>query len=428
MGVESPQGDGIGSRSIRVGIIGLGVRGMYAMARNMAETFDEIGMEVTALSDRNPERMIEAKQILVQQYDSVGKHIDPVLYERGADLIADPAVDLVVITTTTDSHREYAIPALQSGKKVYCDKPLAQTVEDAVAIRDAERQTDNSMMLGFTRRFEESWIRTYDLLDQGAIGRLVMVQARTIIPYHRYLTGWWRRREWSGGAVSDKGSHLFDVFNWFTGSHAIEVSGVGGRSMIEPDPDAPARCQECTRECMYRRRAWKTGEPTAVDLAVLGGLSRAREIEEQYIDDNCVYLPGSDLYHNGSIRFSYANGVIATYLFTILGPSSDDEETLELVGTEGRIILTRHRGNINIATTDGVGNRDIDCRDEDFGGSHFGADKELIRELRRFCEGEAPTASASEGLEATRMAMAALESMDQSGRQVAIEDDADATI
>ena len=95
---------------------------------------------------------------------------------------------------------------------------------------------------------------------------------------------------------------------------------------------------------------------------------------------------------------------------------------MELVGTEGRIILTRHRGNINVATTDGAGNRDIDCRDEDFGDSHFGADKELIRALRRFCEGETPTASASEGLEATRMAMAALESMDQRGRPVTMEE------
>jgi len=423
MRVEYPPGDPVGSRPIQVGIVGLGMRGMHAIARNMAETFRELGFEVAALSDRNPERMAEAKRILVQQYDNAGRHVDPVLYQSGTDLIANANLDLIVITTPTDSHREYAIPALHSGKKVYCDKPLAQTVEDAVAIREAEHQTGNLMMMGFTRRFEPPWVRAFDLLEDGTIGRLVMVQIRTIIPYHRYLTGWWRRREWSGGALNDKGSHLFDVFNWFSGSRAVEVSGFGGRSMLEPDPSAPDRCQDCTRVCIYRRRAWKTGEPVASDLVTLGGSSRALETEEKFVDDNCVYRPGADIYHNGSIRFSYTNGVIATYLFAILGPSAVDEETLELVGTSGRMLLTRHTGNINVATTDGRNSWDIDCRNEDFGDSHNGADKELMRALRQFCEGAAPTVSGVEGLEATRMVMAALASMDQNGRQISMEDE-----
>ena len=426
MVVESPSDIPIERRPIRVGIIGLGVRGMHSVARNMAETFSETGLEVAAISDRNRARMDDASRVLVSEYEDEGKHVEPVLYERGIDLIADPTLDLVVITTSTDSHREYAIPALRSGKKVYCDKPLAQTVEDAAAIRQAERQTGNLMMMGFTRRFESPWIRAHAMLEAGTIGRLVMVQIRTIIPYHRYLTGWWRRREWSGGALNDKGSHLFDVFNWFSGSEAVEVSGYGGRSMIQPDPSAPARCQECTRVCMYRRRAWRTGEPVAPDLKTLSGSSRALESEEKFVDDNCVYRPGADIYHNGSIRFSNANGVIATYLYTILGPSSDDEETLELIGTKGRMILTRHTGNINIATTDGAESKDIVCRSEDFGDSHFGADKQMMRELRQFCEGAPPSVSAADGLEATRMVMAALSSMDQNGRQVAMEDEHDA--
>ena len=47
-----------------------------------------------------------------------------------------------------------------------------------------------------------------------------MIQIRDIIPYHRYLTAWWRRREWSGRALNDKGCHLFDAFNWFAESRA----------------------------------------------------------------------------------------------------------------------------------------------------------------------------------------------------------------
>jgi hypothetical protein len=68
----------------------------------------------------------------------------------------------------------------------------------------------------------------------------------------------------------------------------------------------------------------------------------------------------------------------------------------------------------------------LDCRDEGFGGSHFGADAALIQELRRFCDGAPPTVSAHEGLEATRMVAAALRSMDGGGVTVEMDEIPDA--
>ena len=400
---------------IGVGIIGLGVRGLYSIARIMAERYAETGFQVTALCDRNPERMVEARTAIQQQYAAQGVEVAPRLYEQGLDLIADPQVDLVVITSTTDTHRQFAVPALHSGKKVYCDKPLAHTVEDAIAIVEAEAEAQNPLIMGFTRRYESAWLKAHELLDQGVIGSLVMLQVRDIIPYHRYLTAWWRRRAWSGGALNDKGCHLFDVFNWFTASRAVKVQGFGGRSMIQPDPEAPARCYLCHRDCPYRRREPDTAAPSAPDLLLHAGPSWLRESEEKYMDDVCVYASGSDLYHNGSIHFSYANGVIASYFYTIFGPPAKDEETLELVGTRGRLRLTRHTGELDIVTDYGNTHQVLDCQGQFFGDSHFGADVALVKELRRFCEGAPPMVSARAGLEATRMVMASFRSMDAGG-------------
>jgi predicted dehydrogenase len=328
----------------------------------------------------------------------------------------------VLITSITDTHRQFAVPALQSGKKVYCDKPLAQNAEDAVAIVEAEREADNPLIMGFTRRYEAPWRQAYALLQDGVIGDLVMIQVRNIIPYHRYLTAWWRRRAWSGGALSDKGSHLFDVFNWFGGSRAVKVQGFGGRSIVQPDPDAPPRCRVCARECAYRRRSSTSqvviGQPHA-------GASWLQETEEKYVDDVCIYAPGTDLYHNGSIHFEYANGVIASYFYTIFGPHAEDQETLELVGSEGRILLTRHTGKLDVVSDHGREHEVVDCRGQGFGGSHFGADEELVRELRRFCDGAPPMVSARSGLEATRMVMASFHSMDNGGITVRMDDIAD---
>jgi predicted dehydrogenase len=269
--------------------------------------------------------------------------------------------------------------------------------------------------MGFTRRYEATWLKAYELLQQGVIGPLIMLQVRDIIPYHRYLTAWWRRREWSGGALNDKGCHLFDVFNWFTGSRATRVHGFGGRSMIQSDPGAPSRCHLCQRDCPYRRRDPETAAPAALDLVPHFGPSWLEETEEKYMDDVCVYAPGSDLYHNASIHFSYASGAIASYFYTIFGPPSEDQETLELVGTKGRLILTRHSGELDIVTDYGETHQVLDCRDEDFEDSHFGADIALVREMRGFCEGAEPRVSARAGLEATRMVMASFRSTDAGG-------------
>ncbi len=420
-----PGHDQNASSALRVGVIGLGIRGMDSLARNMAETFPDVGLEVAALCDQNQDRMVEASRTLADQYGAVGKRITPRLYQDGHELIEEADLDLVVITTPTYAHRTYADHALRSGTKVYCDKPLAQNVSEANAIFEAEKASDNPLMMGFTRRFEAPWIRVSELLAGGEIGDLRMIQSRTVIPYHRYLTGWWRRREWSGGALNDKGSHIFDVFNWMTDSRAIAVSGVGGRSMIEPDPTAPERCRDCDRTCTYRRRASGSGDAIAPDLMLLGGSARLQDTDEIHIDDSCVYRPGADIYHNGSVRFTYENGVLASYFFSFFGPPAVDEETIELVGTDGRITLTRELGRIDIATVSGMRNRTFDVQGEDFQDSHFGADKRLVRALRRFCEGEPPVVSAAAGLESVRMVEAALGSMDQNGIQVMMEDGTD---
>jgi myo-inositol 2-dehydrogenase/D-chiro-inositol 1-dehydrogenase len=184
--------------TIDVGIIGLGVRGFYCIGMNMAQICHETGFRIAALCDRNPARMEEVRNMLVGAYASEGVSISPRLCDNGLDLIEAPEVDLVVITSITDTHREFAVPALLSGKKVYCDKPLAQNVEHGVAIVEAEAEADNPLITGFTRRNEAAWKRAYVLLKGGVVGNLMMIQIRDIIPYHRYLTAWWRRREWSG--------------------------------------------------------------------------------------------------------------------------------------------------------------------------------------------------------------------------------------
>ncbi len=412
---------------IHVGIIGSGHRGINNLAGRMTDLAEEVDMRVTALCDIYPDRLEESRGHLQLLFRDRGVDLEIAGTDDPQALIDRPDVDLVVVTTPQCAHKDPAVAALESGKKVYLDKPIAHTLEDAIAIAEAEKRTKNPMILGFTRRYERSWLKAYDLLQSGVIGELHMIQIRDIIPFHNFFHRWTRRREWSGDAVNDKSSHHMDVFNWFTGSRAEKITGFGGRRVFLPREGYPERCMECDLECPYRV------DPTRDKTVSQEGRSATGDSWVDATDDysradTCVYKPGADILDHAVVQVAYENGMVASLFLSFFGPKAEDQETLELVGTKGRIILTRHTGMIDIVTDYGSTHEVIDCKHETFGSTHFGADLELVRQIRKFCDGAPSPVSARQGCEATRMIMAALKSIDSGGETVHMVDMADAEL
>ena len=407
-------------KRIGVGIIGAGSRGVYCVGSRMAELVRDTGLTVTALCDRNAERMVEARDHLTGQFAERGVETRIALHADYRDLIADPAVELVMVSTPSCFHREPAVAALQSGKKVYLDKPIAADIEDSIAIVEEEKRTGNTLMMGFSRRYEPAWRRAFELLEEGAIGDLQMLQIRAVIPYHRYLQRWHRRREWSGGALNDKSSHHYDVLNWFARSRCEKLVAFGGRTGIfAPDPDAPKRCLECDRECPYRVKGY---DPVGQDDVRVQGRSWLEEDEVRERRDNCVYLPGADIHDHVIATLAYANGVKASLFYCIFGPACDNTETLELVGSSGRMILTRKHAEIDLVGDHGRRHEVVDCKGPEHTTSHYGADREMVRRMRLFFDGDAPVVGAREGYESTRMIMATHRSLDRGGGPVLMRD------
>ncbi|MET4618983.1 putative dehydrogenase [Arthrobacter sp. 2762] len=149
------------------------------------------------------------------------------------EVIARDDIDVVDIVTPGDSHAEIAIAALDAGKHVLCEKPLANTVAEAEAMAAAaERATARGVkaMVGFTYRRVPAVTFLRQLIAEGVVGRIAHVRAS-------YRQDWlvdpdmplaWRlQKEHAGsGALGDIGAHAIDLVEFVTGMDVEQVSGV----------------------------------------------------------------------------------------------------------------------------------------------------------------------------------------------------------
>jgi len=148
------------------------------------------------------------------------------------EVVTRDDVDLVDICTPGDTHADIALAALAAGKHVLCEKPLANTVEEAEAMTAAAESAAAEgvkAMVGFTYRRVPAIALARQLVADGRLGQVRHVRAQ-------YLQDWiadpeaplsWRLvKEKAGhGALGDIGAHIIDLTQYVTGDHIAEVSG-----------------------------------------------------------------------------------------------------------------------------------------------------------------------------------------------------------
>jgi predicted dehydrogenase len=407
-------------RKIGVAVIGAGLRGVWNLGGLLAQNFEELRLEIVALCEVFEPRATEAKSFLEEQYLRSGHPLEIAVYPEIEACLADPRVELVVITTHSDQHRNPALAALAAGKKVYLDKPLAHDLEDCDAILAAEARHDSPVLLGFTRRYEAAWRRARELVTDGVIGDVHMVLLRAVIPYHVYFHGWHRERRFSGDALNDKSSHHVDAMAWFVGADPVTVTGFGGRRVYLPDPDAPTCCRECDRVCPYRTGPQRNGRQAQDRLPADKELSWLGREDVRTSRDLCVFKPGADILDHAVVNLRFENGVVGQLFYSIFGFDSEDQETFEIVGEKGRIRLIRHSGALDVVSEYGRDCELIEARDAHHESTHFGADIRLVKELRSFADGAPPVVGCRAGHIASATVFAALESIAAGGVPVEV--------
>lgn len=313
---------------LRVGMIGYAFMGAaHSQAWRNAPSFFPLALtpERTAICGRNA---AAAREVAVRfGWESVETD-----WHR---VIARPDIDLVDICTPGDTHAEIAIAALEAGKHVLCEKPLANTVAEAEAMAAAAERAAQAgvrSMVGFTYRRVPAIGLAQRLVADGRIGTIRHVRAQ-------YLQDWivdpqaplfWRlRREVAGsGALGDIGAHIVDLVQYITGQSITGLSALTETFVKErPLPDSASG--------LTGTSGTEMGEVTVDDAAVFisrlsgGGLATFEATRFATGRKNAIRLEinGSE----GSVAFDFEDMNILHFF--------DNNDPSEIAGFR-RILVT----------------------------------------------------------------------------------------
>jgi predicted dehydrogenase len=147
-------------------------------------------------------------------------------YHAYDDLIRDPEVDAVFIAAHNGLHKTLAIDALRNGKHVLCEKPLAVNARECEEMIAAAEAVGRHLVEAFMYRYHPQMDKAQELVRQGAIGDVRIVQAS--FRFHLTRADDVRfRPEWGGGSLLDVGCYCVDISRLFLGDTPREVRALG---------------------------------------------------------------------------------------------------------------------------------------------------------------------------------------------------------
>ncbi|WP_049925495.1 Gfo/Idh/MocA family protein [Halopiger goleimassiliensis] len=200
------------------GSVGIGVVGLGGMGTLHARRLQELGADVVAGAD-----------LVETQRRRFADEFGATVYETHDELVVDEAVDAVVVTTPNRFHEPIAVAALEAGRDVLVEKPLAHSLESAERIAAVAREAEGVCMVGFHNRHAASMRMFEEHRARGRFGDLTHVEANYV--RRRGVPGpgsWFTDPELAGGgALLDIGVHALDLALYALEFPEItEVSGV----------------------------------------------------------------------------------------------------------------------------------------------------------------------------------------------------------
>jgi predicted dehydrogenase len=327
-------------------------------------------------------------------------------------MLAETDIDAVVVTSPDRFHAEHVIAALRSGKHVYCEKPMAISLEDCDRILAAEADSPGKLMIGFNMRYMPFVRKMKEIVDSGRIGTIKAVWVRHFVGMGGiyYYHGWAGKRENATSLLLQKGSHDLDVVHYVTGQYSRKVAAFGGRDFFGGTEDNSLECMNCERK------------KTCTD-SIIDHIDLERKPDRRF----CAFRQELDIPDNYTCIFQLDGGIKLSYNECHFTP--DYHRNYTFIGTHGRIenneienaiyIWERKRGRNDKPDEIIKVNQNISREELELG--HGGADPKICDDfIRMIRDGQEPPVPAIAGRMAVAAGVCAQASLDSGGRPVLI--------
>ncbi|MHB8963861.1 MAG: Gfo/Idh/MocA family protein [Saccharofermentanales bacterium] len=229
---------------IRIGIIGCGA---ITLHRHAPEYFTNPHCELSGFFDPIGERA-----------DQFVKAYGGIAYDSVAEMLSNPDIDAVSVCTSNDTHAAISIQALDSGKHVLCEKPMAVTLEESLQMIQAASRSGKYLMIGNNQRLMPAHLRAKQILESGQMGRVITFKTQF---KHQGPEMWssdkgahtwfFRKNSSSFGVLGDLGIHKCDLIHWILDDVIDEVFSLS--SILDKKNEKGERIEvEDNAICIFR--------------------------------------------------------------------------------------------------------------------------------------------------------------------------------
>jgi len=199
-------------KELRIGIIGCGE---IAFGKHMPSLENLKCVEMAAFYDIYPEKAEKA----AARFGIEGAKV----YDDYRKLLEDKSIDVVHVCTPNKSHAEITIAALEAGKHVMCEKPMAKTAAEARKMLEAAKRSGKKLTIAYQNRYRPDSQYLKRLCENGELGEIYFAKAHAI--RRRAVPTWGvflNKEEQGGGPLIDIGTHALDLTLWLMGNYDVK--------------------------------------------------------------------------------------------------------------------------------------------------------------------------------------------------------------
>ncbi|MFA5863599.1 MAG: Gfo/Idh/MocA family oxidoreductase [Phycisphaerae bacterium] len=382
---------------VRVALVGAGSRTTSFLHYFSQHTSEG---EIVALSDIIPEK----GRLLARIYG-----VNAEVFDNTEKMVQQVKPDMIFICTPDYAHVETAVTALKAKIHVFCEKPMATTLEDCDTIINAAKKSPAVFYLGFNLRHDPVHETMHELIASGRLGKITTIEANEYYYGGKtYFRRWNRLQKFGGGLWITKACHDFDLLNWMAGAEPQTVYATANLSHYHSKPKAAKQCRKC--ELQYECPDYYDVFDTQSEEK--GGLWREFRLTSEKFgkepSDLCLFTSDKDTFDNGIAVVTYKNDIRTTYTVNVLASRSSRE--MRVIGTDGMAEADMEKGTIECTERHSKRKYTYDLS-EMMKSGHGGSDDRMIKDFLHTCHtGKKPKSSWAEGRLAVEVALAARES------------------